>query len=51
ALSGVNDDCCVHNYIQQQNTSIAQSETFLSPCTGVNTMAFGLLQLSQGGSK
>ncbi len=28
-MSGVNDDCYVHYYIQQQNTSIAM-ETFLS---------------------
>ncbi len=30
---GVNDDCYVHYYIQQQNTSIAQ-ESFLSICSG-----------------
>ncbi len=28
-MSGVKDDCFIHYYIQQQNTSIAQSETFL----------------------
>ncbi|KAL0188740.1 hypothetical protein M9458_015839, partial [Cirrhinus mrigala] len=48
--SGVNDDYYVHYYIQQQNTSIAQSETFLSShCTGVKTMPAGLLQLIRVG--
>ncbi len=48
-MSGVNDDCYIHYYIQQQNTSIAQSETFLSS-TRVDTMADSS-QLTQGGSK
>ncbi|KAL0176181.1 hypothetical protein M9458_028511, partial [Cirrhinus mrigala] len=37
-MSGVNDDHYVHYYIQQHNTSIAQSEIFLSnlhPCSGI----------------
>ncbi|KAI2660673.1 UDP-glucose:glycoprotein glucosyltransferase 2 [Labeo rohita] len=40
-MSGVNDDHYVHYYIQQHNTSIAQSEIFLSnlhPCSGIETM-------------
>ncbi|KAI2644624.1 Retrovirus-related Pol polyprotein [Labeo rohita] len=39
-MSGVNDDHYVHYYIQQHNTSIAQSETFLPnlhPCSGIKT--------------
>ncbi|KAI2666804.1 Zinc finger protein 658B [Labeo rohita] len=39
-MSGVNDDHYVHYYIQQHNTSIAQSEIFLSnlhPCSGIKT--------------
>ncbi|KAI2665905.1 hypothetical protein H4Q32_023019 [Labeo rohita] len=39
-MSGVNVDHYVHYYIQQHNTSIAQSEIFLSnlhPCSGIET--------------
>ncbi len=43
-MSGVNDDCYVHYYRQQQNTSIA-NETFLS------TLAPVTRQLAQGGSE
>ncbi|KAL0164538.1 hypothetical protein M9458_040291, partial [Cirrhinus mrigala] len=45
-MSGVNDDCYVHYNIQQQNTSIGDILVF--PFTGVDTMAIGLLQISQG---
>ncbi|KAI2659791.1 EH domain-binding protein 1-like protein 1 [Labeo rohita] len=47
--SGVNDDHYVHYYIQQHNTSIAQSKIFLSnlhPCSAIETMEVGLLQLT-----
>ncbi len=43
----VNDDCFIHYYIQQQNTSIGDILVF--PCTGVDTMADGW-QLTEGGS-
>ncbi|KAL0152193.1 hypothetical protein M9458_051916 [Cirrhinus mrigala] len=39
-MLGVNDDHYVHYYIQQHNTSITQSEIFLSnlhPCFGIET--------------
>ncbi|KAI2649186.1 Mevalonyl-coenzyme A hydratase sidH [Labeo rohita] len=47
-MSGVNDNYYVYYYIQHHNTSIAQSEIFLSslhPCSGIETMEVGLLQL------
>ncbi|KAL0150674.1 hypothetical protein M9458_053978, partial [Cirrhinus mrigala] len=47
-MSGVNDDHYVHYYIQKHNTSIAQSQISLSnlhPCSGIQTMEVGLLQL------
>ncbi len=47
-MSGVNNDCYIHYYIQQQNASIADILVF--PCTGVDSMA-GSSQLTQGGSK
>ncbi|KAL0164097.1 hypothetical protein M9458_039850, partial [Cirrhinus mrigala] len=53
-MSGVNDDCYDHYYIQQQNTSIAKSETFLSsPALELKQRRSesNCSQLSQGGSK
>ncbi len=46
-MSGVNGDYYIHYYIQQQNTSIAQSETFLSSPAPNSYIS----QLTQGGSK
>ncbi|KAL0152515.1 hypothetical protein M9458_052238 [Cirrhinus mrigala] len=50
-MSGVNDDHYVHYYIQQHNTSIAQSEIFLSnlhPCSGIKTWkVVGLAHVNQ----
>ncbi len=49
-MSEVNENCYVHYYIQQQNTSIAM-DTFLSTSLLRRQNNGGLLQLTQGGSK
>ncbi len=48
-MSGVNDDCFIHYYIQQQNTSIGDIHVF--PCTGVDTMADSSQHTQGGGAK
>ncbi len=49
-MSGVNDDCYVHYYIQQQNTSNHLGDILVFTCSCVETMADGL-QPTQCGSK
>ncbi len=49
-MSGVNDDCYIHYYIHQLNTSTANRRHFVFPCTGVDTM-MDWWQLTQGWSK
>ncbi len=46
-MSGVNDDCYVHYYIQQLNRL---GDILVYICSGVETMA-DWWQLTQGGSK
>ncbi len=51
-ISGVNDDCYVHYYIQQHNTPIGNrlGDIPVYTCSGVKTMA-GCWQLTQGESR
>ncbi len=46
-MSGVNDNCYVHYYIQQQNTSIPM-EPFLSTSAGGETMVVGPMTAHSG---
>ncbi len=45
-MSGVNDDCYIHYYIQEQNASIAESETSCLPLhqrwTALSSLRAGL---------
>ncbi len=50
-MSGVNDDCYIHYYIQQQNASIAQSETSCLPLHRSQHNGGQLTQFTQGRSK
>ncbi len=49
-MSGVNDDCYIHYYIITKHLNCL-GDILVYSCSCVETMAVGLLRLTQGGSK